>query len=124
VSDYGVCPFLSKFSTPLAKPKNPFLVSYNLERYYRHRREISRLYQPIDTGPEDSSSESGEDPPTYLPMYNVPQKGKATPMRESSRLGDVWDTREDVFSLGEEDEDEDVPQDKKSSSGATPKVVR
>jgi len=82
-------------------------VSYNLEKYYRRRREIARLYQPLDQLPEDLPSD--EDEP-MLPMYHAPQKqSKAAQPRQATatRLGNVWDSREEIFGIGEDEEEEE-----------------
>jgi len=85
-------------------------VSYNLEKYYRHRREIARLYQPLDQLPEDLPSDEDEEP--MLPMYHAPQKQtKASQPRQVTRLGNVWDSREEVFEIGDDDDDDDDDDD-------------
>ncbi|KAF8320714.1 hypothetical protein DL93DRAFT_1725514 [Clavulina sp. PMI_390] len=95
--------------------------SWHLERYYRRRREISRLYAPLDVSPEDSLDEEDDSP--ELPIYHqnggssfsgaprspmtagTPMSG--IPSKPKSRLHDVWDSRdgEELFSVGDEDFD-------------------
>ncbi|KZO98937.1 hypothetical protein CALVIDRAFT_561864 [Calocera viscosa TUFC12733] len=78
-------------------------LSWNLERYYRHRREISRLYQPLDVM-DDQTDEEGDD---TLPSFYTRLQPQAirSPDMERSRLANVWDEREEIFHL-EDDEDE------------------
>jgi len=83
-------------------------VSYNLEKYYRRRREIARLYQPLDQLPEDMPSDDEDEP--MLPMYHKPsqpQPSSAKKARQEPRLGNVWDSREEVFEIGDDDDDEE-----------------
>ncbi|KAF7304832.1 hypothetical protein MKEN_01197300 [Mycena kentingensis (nom. inval.)] len=78
------------------------LVSYHLERYYRTRREIARLYQPIDSG--SASDEDDEDEGfQLLPSHNSTKTSKA-------RLGNVWDAREELFGIGGDSDDEETPR--------------
>jgi len=46
-------------------------ISYHLERYYRRRREIARLYKPLDDDLDESSFSDDEDAsqPLYSSMY-------------------------------------------------------
>jgi len=95
--------------------------AYYLERYYRRRQEISRLYRPISLDPEEFSESDLEDDeasstmllPTHHGRSNQGQgKGKAaafTFTREEGRirLEDVWDEREEIFGIGDESDDED-----------------
>ncbi|KAI0779363.1 hypothetical protein C8Q74DRAFT_1258640 [Fomes fomentarius] len=104
-------------------------VAYHLERYYRHRREISRLYRPLDTeyvsSDDEDDSESGGT--QLLPIHNQPRtphdpnKSSSRPSRtgppKSTRLSDVWDEREELFDIGEESEDDDEPR---TGGGAPP----
>lgn len=110
----------------------PFLsVSWHLERYYRKRREIARLYTPLDADPDESLSEDELDTLGDLPLYRQTSSNGATswsssplppsatpkgaspgssaPPRAKRRMGDVWDSGdgEELFSVGEEDEEED-----------------
>ncbi|KZT29018.1 hypothetical protein NEOLEDRAFT_1128527 [Neolentinus lepideus HHB14362 ss-1] len=83
-------------------------VAYYLERYYRHRREISRLYRPLDTDEEALISDSEEDAvESILPTHNpVSGKSHGSSATGKIRLEDVWDEREDVFDVGEDSDDE------------------
>jgi len=96
-------------------------VAYHLERYYRQRREIMRLYRPLSASssslnlPSDDEDESGTQ---LLPLYNKPdtppsalfpqnknKKGKGRTRPASLALADVWDEREDLFGVGDADEE-------------------
>jgi hypothetical protein len=83
------------------------VVAFQLERYYRHRREIGRLYQPLGAGPDDVSSDDEDDYalPTHAPVPQ--QKAQTSTPRQDLRLKNVWDTREDLFDIGEADEEEE-----------------
>ncbi|KAH9979036.1 hypothetical protein BGW80DRAFT_1282510 [Lactifluus volemus] len=98
-------------------------IAYNLERYYRRRREISRLYRPLsgsnsslnfDSEEEDESGtqllplhNKPETPPSALFPQNKTKKGKGRARSESSALADVWDEREEMFGVGNDDDDGD-----------------
>ncbi|CAE6419567.1 unnamed protein product [Rhizoctonia solani] len=71
--------------------------AYMFERHHRHRREIARLYQPLNAG-EPSPNSSEED--LSLPLHTNPSKPKG-----SARVGNVWDhnSREELFGIGEDD---------------------
>jgi len=129
-------------------------VSYHLERYYRKRREIARLYTPLDVSPDDSLD---EDELAELPVYRqntgssfgrstsemfpsttpggggggangngnsggAPRSSSWPPpknKRSLRRLGDVWDSGEELFAVGEEDEsEEEEDRDTKPSGHA------
>ncbi|KAI0690526.1 hypothetical protein BC835DRAFT_1364162 [Cytidiella melzeri] len=85
-------------------------LAYHLERHYRHRREISRLYQPLN--PEDGmSSDEEEDLEAGLQLLPTrPDTSHATSAHiktmPTSRLADVWDEGEELFDLGGDSEDE------------------
>jgi len=90
------------------------IVAYTLEKYYRRRREIARLYQPIDADAEDAISDDELDGLTseahVLPLYRPQSKSTDNPTRPSkgpSRMQDAWDDREDLFAVGEENEEDD-----------------
>jgi len=134
---------------PYAVPSHA--VSYHSERYYRKRREIARLYTPLDVSSDDSFD---EDELAELPVYrqNIGSSFGRSPSemfpsttpgggggggtngngnsggapRSSSwpppkykkslrRLGDVWDSGEELFAVGEEDESEEEDRDTKPS---------
>jgi len=89
------------------------IVAYTLEKYYRKRREIARLYQPINADAEDAISDDELDGLTseahVLPLYRPQSKSTDSPTRSSrgpSRMRDVWDDREELFAVGEENEDQ------------------
>lgn len=89
------------------------VVAYYLEQYYRHRREIARLYRPLDTDPY---SDDEDDPfagtallPTHrtsLPHQNSKAVNNANKYK-TPRLDDVWDEREELFGIGEDDDDDE-----------------
>ncbi|TCD70317.1 hypothetical protein EIP91_003946 [Steccherinum ochraceum] len=87
------------------------LIAYYLERYYRHRREIHRLYRPLNTSVDSLSDEEDdlEAGTQLLPLASEPmQQGPSSkPATKSSRLEDVWDEREELFDIGEESEEEE-----------------
>jgi len=98
-------------------------VAYHLERYYRQRREILRLYRPLSASnsslnlPSDEEDESGtqllplynkpETPPSALLPQNKNKKGKSRARSGSLALADVWDEREELFGVGDDDGDDD-----------------
>jgi len=99
-------------------------VAYHLEKYYRRRREISRLYRPLSASNSSlalDSDEENESGTQLLPLYNKPdtppstlfpqnnsnKKGKARARSESLALADVWDEREELFGVGDVDEGDD-----------------
>jgi len=98
------------------------VIAYYLEKYYRARREIHRLYRPLNTS-MDSFSENEEDLEAgtqLLPMSDPNPQGSGTKAApKTSRLEDVWDEREELFDIGEEsDEDDDRgPQSPAVSKG-------
>ncbi|KAF5321403.1 hypothetical protein D9619_001440 [Psilocybe cf. subviscida] len=99
-------------------------VSYNLERYYRRRREIARLYQPLSDSYSDLEDDQ-EDGTDLLPLHNNDANTKSN---KNARVANVWDEREELFDLGD-DSDDEYPQRPAASStnGApapdTPKIV-
>ncbi|KAJ6547626.1 hypothetical protein B0H19DRAFT_1166634 [Mycena capillaripes] len=80
--------------------------SYHMERYYRKRREIARLYQPLDAG-SMSDLEDEDDTLQLLPTHHsaapTPKGGQ-----KGARLTDVWDEREELFGIGGDSDDEDA----------------
>jgi len=101
-------------------------ISYYLEKYYRHRREISRLYRPLDATAEDAISEDELDTLTSstLPLYRQTPQSLASPTQPNRmaaagpRLANVWDSREDLFAVGDDD-DEDHREAKGGASRDT-----
>ncbi|KZS98687.1 hypothetical protein SISNIDRAFT_546590 [Sistotremastrum niveocremeum HHB9708] len=100
-------------------------ISYYLERYYRRRREIQRLYRPIAASPM-SSDDEGDATDVFLPRRQGAQKpnfvrGEAV----QPRMGDVWDesvSREEIFGVGDDDDlDDDVRPGKRDAT--TPQIV-
>ncbi|KAI0746009.1 hypothetical protein C8Q76DRAFT_705724 [Earliella scabrosa] len=96
-------------------------IAYHLERYYRHRREIARLYRPLDTEalPSDDEDEDEADGTQLLPLHHQPSTPRTLtkPSRPSrpgppkaTRLSDVWDEREELFDIGDESDEEDDPR--------------
>ncbi|KDQ10071.1 hypothetical protein BOTBODRAFT_500852 [Botryobasidium botryosum FD-172 SS1] len=103
----------------------PVSVSYNLEKYYRRRREIARLYQPLDQLPEDMPSDDDE---PMLPMYQSSSQAQPSSAKKA-RLGNVWDSREDVFGIGDDDDDDDDEDqggepERKTGTSNTQRAVR
>lgn len=87
-------------------------VAYYIEKYYRYRREISRLYRPLDTeaitDEEDDDDEYGTQ---LLPTHNNDPSRITAPKvstKQPSRLADVWDEREELFDIGGDSDDEDA----------------
>ncbi|OCH85092.1 hypothetical protein OBBRIDRAFT_785307 [Obba rivulosa] len=89
-------------------------VAYHLEKYYRHRREISRLYQPLDTDSLASDDEDDMAGTQLLPTQFQPGSSRGASKKGSApktdagriRLSDVWDEREELFDIGADSEDE------------------
>ncbi|KAH9985791.1 hypothetical protein BJV74DRAFT_775446, partial [Russula compacta] len=101
-------------------------VAYHLERYYRQRREISRLYRPLSASNSSlnlDSEEEDESGTQLLPLHNKPDtppsalsphnknKGKGRVRSGNLALADVWDEREELFGVGNDDEDEEDEED-------------
>ncbi|KAJ4468113.1 hypothetical protein J3R30DRAFT_1674905 [Lentinula aciculospora] len=82
-------------------------VAYYMERYYRHRREISRLYRPLNT--DVLSDDEDDDTPgtQLLPTHTHSQQRKGPTTNKSVRLADVWDEREELFGIGEDSDGEE-----------------
>ncbi|EKM54561.1 uncharacterized protein PHACADRAFT_258496 [Phanerochaete carnosa HHB-10118-sp] len=83
-------------------------VAYYLEKYYRHRREISRLYRPLNAE-DDLSDEEDLEAGTQLlptPVDPVATRDAAKGPAKTSRLQDVWDEGEELFDIGAESEEE------------------
>ncbi|KAG9316621.1 hypothetical protein JVU11DRAFT_2675 [Chiua virens] len=103
--------------------------AYHIEKHYRSRREIARLYRPLNTDdPTDlddySDEEAGPSRTQLLPLFNsqtsssakssVPSKAEV----KANRLADVWDEREELFGIGDDSEPEDAPTTPKPSNYA------
>ncbi|KAK0225865.1 hypothetical protein IW262DRAFT_716048 [Armillaria fumosa] len=91
--------------------------AYYMEKYYRHRREIARLYRPLDTEP--LSDEDDDDPlrgTQLLPTHNTQtaKGGKQT----ATRMTDVWDEQEELFGIGDDSDDDEPPRG--TGAGAQP----
>jgi len=88
--------------------------SYHLERYYRYRREIARLYTPLAATFSDSEEDADEDISTQLPTHNQQsQTNKSTRQSKpntTTRIANVWDEREELFGIGDSDEEDEGPQ--------------
>ncbi|KAN0132117.1 hypothetical protein V8E53_010154 [Lactarius tabidus] len=99
-------------------------VAYHLERYYRRRREISRLYRPLSGSNSSLNLDSDTDdeiggtqllplhnkpdtPPSAIFAQNKTKKGKGRARSASLALGNVWDEREELFGVGDDDDDDD-----------------
>jgi len=83
-------------------------IAYHLERHYRHRKEIARLYRPLNTSLSDLEEHEDEEAGTQLLPMHIDRlsasKGKHHP---SPRLADIWDEREEMFDIGEVSDGED-----------------
>ncbi|KAF8635191.1 hypothetical protein AX17_003967 [Amanita inopinata Kibby_2008] len=80
--------------------------AYHIDRYYRYRREISRLYRPLDTGSLTDSEDDG-DATQMLPTFDSRMtNGKRG--QKPIRLADVWDEREELFGVGVDSDQEDL----------------
>ncbi|EJD03346.1 uncharacterized protein FOMMEDRAFT_20460 [Fomitiporia mediterranea MF3/22] len=110
--------------------------AYYLEKYYRHRREIARLYRPVALDADDASLTESEDEDNTLGTMLLPthhdRRGTSLPSTPAKgdriRIGDVWDEREELFGIGDSDsEDENHrgaaasrPPPARSSGASTP----
>ncbi|KAJ7111577.1 hypothetical protein C8R43DRAFT_158050 [Mycena crocata] len=97
------------------------LASYHMERYYRKRREIARLYQPLDTD-YMSDLEDDDDPlagTQLLPTHHAASAPKGG-QHKSTRITDVWDEREEFFGIGGDSDDEDAPTPGGRATGPPP----
>ena len=101
-----MCIFIDELLNPSA--------AYALEKYYRKRREIARLYQPIDADAEDAISDDELDGLTSeahaLPLYrpqSKPTDGSTRPLGGPPRMRDVWDDREELFAVGEDEHEQE-----------------
>ncbi|KAG8788092.1 hypothetical protein FRC16_001454 [Serendipita sp. 398] len=99
-------------------------LGYRLEKYYRFRREVARLYQPL--GESEAEDDSEEE---LLPTHNA-SKGNSSldggdPRKNKMRLGNVWDAREDfdIGSPSDPESDEETPGRRKPTDPSTPHIV-
>ncbi|KIK67155.1 hypothetical protein GYMLUDRAFT_92990 [Collybiopsis luxurians FD-317 M1] len=93
--------------------------AYHLERYYRNRREIARLYQPLDMEAL-SEDEDDETAGSLLPTHTGHHSQQQSKGSKSIRLTDVWDEREELFGIGEDsDEGESSAPTDHNSAGRT-----
>ncbi|KZV59332.1 hypothetical protein PENSPDRAFT_644952 [Peniophora sp. CONT] len=93
--------------------------AYHLDRYYRHRREINQLYRPL-TGSassirldsdDEADVEAGLHPLPTSPTTGANGKQRGT---DALALADVWDEREHVFDVGEDDSDDELGSSSKA----------
>ncbi|KZT66377.1 hypothetical protein DAEQUDRAFT_695705 [Daedalea quercina L-15889] len=107
-------------------------IAYHLERYYRHRREISRLYQPLQLDADEQEDDIEIDETPLLPSHyqagssrNASKNGTAKTDASKVRLDNVWDEGEELFDIGDDNTEDEEPQTAKSSGtpSSTPKIV-
>lgn len=100
-------------------------LSYHLERRYRHRREIHRLYQPVQSTEDSSDSEDEGDSFLPLPTHSSPNpRNKSSPGRGARNpLGNVWDTSDsqEIFAIADDEEDGDLSTPKTGASLIPPR---
>ncbi|KAG8928776.1 hypothetical protein FRC03_009160 [Tulasnella sp. 419] len=92
-------------------------VSFHAEKYYRSRREISRLYQPLDDDlPSDDEDDDVGPAAAYLPVLSTASGPSGSSRQKNTGGGtglvfpserNVWDDRVNVFDVGAEEEDSD-----------------
>lgn len=82
--------------------------------------QISRLYRPLDAEISSDEEEDDEDDlesgTQLLPTHHSQPKPQQN--TKSTRLGDVWDERDELFNIGGDSDDEDEPRDTR-----VPKIV-
>jgi len=103
-------------------------VAYYIERYYRHRREISRLYRPLNIGYISDSDEEDSTqllPSHYIPTNSNPGRSKRNGTKlNHNNLSDVWDEREEPFGIGGDSDDEETGDASGEGVGpVTPKIT-
>jgi len=77
-----------------------------IDRYYRYRREISRLYRPLDTATPFSDDE--DEPGTQLlPTHKNSTSQGHKHGQKSLQLADPWDEREELFGIGNDSDQEE-----------------
>ncbi|PPR05859.1 hypothetical protein CVT26_010139 [Gymnopilus dilepis] len=80
--------------------------AFHTERYYRHRREIARLYQPLSASISDLEDEEEDSfgGTQLLPTHN--NNVAPTKQQKFPRLANVWDEREELFDIGGDSDEE------------------
>lgn len=102
------------------------LIAYRLERYYRFRREVARLYQPL--GESEVTDSEEELLPTHMKGSKAQSSASRSklPRKNRARLGNVWDSRED-FDIGSasesEEEEGDRGKSRRPTEPNTPQIV-
>uniref|UniRef100_A0A0W0F0A9 VanZ-like domain-containing protein n=1 Tax=Moniliophthora roreri TaxID=221103 RepID=A0A0W0F0A9_MONRR len=113
--------------------------AFYVEKYYRHRREIARLYRPLDT--DDPVSDEDEDldasdelvlsgtqllPLSYQrrqaqtlqsPLHQAMHPPAKDSTKIDGRLKDVWDEREELFGIGDDVSDDGYEEARQRSGG-------
>ncbi|TFK23944.1 hypothetical protein FA15DRAFT_687694 [Coprinopsis marcescibilis] len=86
-------------------------ISYHLEKHYRKRREIARLYRPLSA---DYSDDEGDDVfsagTVLLPTHTGPAYPPKIPSKhnnKSVRFADAGDDGEELFDIGQVSDDEE-----------------
>lgn len=110
-------------------------LAYHIERYYRSRREIARLYRPLETDyisdADNASDDEGMSGTQLLPLYSHPSVTSKSKPTKVAHLNDVWDEREELFDIGDDSGEEDGagtprPQHESSQDGPPlppPKII-
>ncbi|KIY74329.1 hypothetical protein CYLTODRAFT_2605 [Cylindrobasidium torrendii FP15055 ss-10] len=80
-------------------------ISYHAEKYYRKRREIARLYAPLADDVLEDEDEDDTDTPV-LPSYANPSTSNK-PISKPARSTNIWDSREELFGIGNDDDDDE-----------------
>ncbi|KAG2079286.1 hypothetical protein BDR04DRAFT_997459 [Suillus decipiens] len=102
-------------------------LAYYIEKYHRSRREIARLYRPLETDEisdaDDASDNEATSGTQLLPLYTHPSASSKSKSIKGARLDDVWDEREELFDIGDDSADEDglrTPRPQHQSSQGVP----
>jgi hypothetical protein len=106
----------------LAHPFSPCWIEADIIHYENLPRQISRLYRPLSGSNSSLALESDEEDEfgtQLLPLHNKPEtppsaqfpqnkkKGKGRARPSNLALADVWDEREELFGVGDADEDDE-----------------